>query len=396
MIKMKIYNLKKLIRFISIYGISRTTTKAMGRLQISLKIWKNKPGKNPVSIIGCGQFAYSTICYFLRGKNIYFQSCFDIDKNRAECLSKKYNFKDTTNSFESVLECPNNTVYIASNHCSHTEYATLLLKKNINVYIEKPISVNEEQLNKLLYTCANSRGKVFAGYNRPFSQAIIDFKNISRKKGNLNTDSPFTINCYISGHLIPKDHWYRDPKEGLRICGNVGHWLDLVINLFNWRGKYPDELKITISYSNTDDPDDNIAINIVSDKHDLISIVLSSRSEPFEGINENINIQCGNVTAKIDDFRKMILWIDDILIKKNYWPKDVGHKKAIMQPFGKIQRDWKEVELSTLIMLLIKDMVLCRESHKNISIIKASETISTMREGKYMPKEILGVYHNNN
>lgn len=380
---MKTYHFKKLLRYISIYGVSRTLTKAMGRLQISLRLWKMKRGRIQVSIIGCGQFAFSTICYFLRNKNVFFHSCFDIDKSRAICLSKKYNFIAAVNSFQSVLEAPNiHTIYIASNHYSHAEYAISVLKKNINAYIEKPIAVNEEQLSKLLYTVANSKGKAFAGYNRPFSQAIIDFKNEARKKGRINVDSPFTINCYISGHLIPKDHWYRDSKEGLRICGNVGHWLDLTINLFNWRGKYPDELKITISYSNVDEPDDNIAINIVSDYHDLVSIMLSSRSEPFEGINEIINIQYGNVIAKIDDFRKMVLWIDDILIKKNYWPKDVGHKSAIMQPFGKNQRDWKEVELSTLLMISIKDMVLCRENQKTFSIINAFKTISNMREGR--------------
>lgn len=382
---MKIYQFKKLIRFISIYGISRTLTKAMGRLQLSLKFWKWKSGKTQVSLIGCGQFAYSTICYFLNKKNVFFQSCFDIDKNRAICLSKKYNFKVAANSFQAVLEVPNtHTIYIASNHYTHTEYAIDVLKKNINAYIEKPISVNEEQLSKLLFTAANSQGKIFAGYNRPFSQAIIDFKNESSRKGCINIDSPFTINYYISGHLIANDHWYRDPKEGLRICGNVGHWLDLTINLLSWRGNLPDELNISVSYSNTDEPDDNIAITIVSDKNDLISIVLSSRSEPFEGINETINIQYGNVIAKIDDFRKMVLWIDDILIKKNYWPKDVGHKKSIMQPFIKIQRDWHEVELSTLLMLAIKDMVQKRDSYKVFSISKACEIIASMRDGTYL------------
>ena len=85
--------------------------------------------------------------------------------------------------------------------------------------------------------------------------------------------------------------------------------------------------------------------------------MLSSRTEPFEGINETINIQCDDVIAKIDDFRKLTIWKNDYFFKKKYFPKDVGHRKSVNQPWGKFKRDWHEVELSTLLMLHIKDMV---------------------------------------
>jgi len=385
------FQIKKVIRYCSIYGIDRTMTKLMGRLQINYNFGIKKRGKTAISIIGCGQFAFSTICFFLKkNRNINFYSCFDIHNKKAVCLAKKYHFKKIESSFLPMLNKKEyHIVYIASNHFTHSEYAIELLRKNIDIYVEKPISVNINQLNNLIYTLSNSCGKIYAGYNRPFSQAIIDFKNETSIKGLIDKDSPFTINYYISGHFINKDHWYRDPKEGLRICGNVGHWLDLTVNLFNWRGNYPDKIDITVSYSNINEPDDNIAITIVTDKNDLISIVLTSRSEPFEGINETINIQYGNVIAKIDDFRKMVLWIDDILIKRKYWPKDVGHKKTILQPFSKMQRDWNEVELSTLLMLEIKEMVQCRKIFKVFSINNAFEIIESMRKGTFKMKEKL-------
>lgn len=379
------YKISKLFRFISIYGPNRTLSKVLGRLQLSLSLPRKRKGKYAVSIIGCGQFAFSTICYFLRNYNkVYFDSCYDIDPKRAYCISKNYNFMHVADSVNAVIDRANlHTVYIASNHYSHSEYAINFLNQNVNVYIEKPISVDEVQLSKLLYSAAHSQAKVFAGYNRPFSQAVIDFKKKAENKGSISKVSPFTINCFISGHLISKDHWYRNPKEGLRVCGNIGHWLDLIIHFLNWRGPYPELLKIAISYSNDDEPDDNLSITITSDKNDLFTIVLSSRSEPFEGINETINIQIGNVTAKIDDFRKIVIWIDDYLFKKSYWPKDVGHKKAIRQPFNnKYCRDWHEVELSTLLMLSIKNMVVKKEIFGTYSINEASQIISAMRTGK--------------
>lgn len=375
--------IRKVLRFISIYGISRTLAKVIGRLRLNVSVSRRKHG-HPVGVIGCGQFAYSTICYFLNKSGIMFDSCFDIDGGQANSLAHRYKFKHVADSLATMLEQRDlHTVYIASNHYTHTDYAIKVLKRNLNTYIEKPISVDEEQLSRLLYAVAHSQGRVFAGYNRPFSGAIRDFKHLATGKGKINSEPPFTISCYISGHRIAEDHWYRDPKEGTRICGNLGHWIDLSIHLLNWRGPYPDILTIMVSYSNEKEPDDNIAVTIVSDKHDLISIVLSSRSEPFEGINETINIQLGNVIAKIDDFRRMAVWIDDILVKRRYWPKDVGHKEAVMQPFGSEQRDWHEVELSTLLMLSIKDMVQHRETTRRFSTDEATRTLWAMRNGSH-------------
>ena len=106
--------------------------------------------------------------------------------------------------------------------------------------------------------------------------------------------------------------------------------------------------------------------------------MLTSRCEPFEGINETINFQYDNTIAKIDDFRRMTIWQDEKLINKKYWPKDVGHHKAILQPFNvdKYKRDWSEVENSTLLMLFITDMVLNKETSKEFKFDKEWEKLN--------------------
>jgi len=92
--------------------------------------------------------------------------------------------------------------------------------------------------------------------------------------------------------------------------------------------------------------------------------MLSSRTEPFEGINETINLQHGEAIAKIDDFRRMSLWQGSRLLRRRYWPKDVGHRLAILQPFRQdAPRDWQEVLRSALLVLQITRMV--REGTRN-------------------------------
>jgi len=110
--------------------------------------------------------------------------------------------------------------------------------------------------------------------------------------------------------------------------------------------------------------------------------MLTSRSEPFEGINETINVQCKNIIAKIDDFRHMTIWKDHLIRKIKFWPKDVGHKKAILQPFSKeLIRDFYEIESSTLLMLKIKDMVLTSTTQANYNLLENySELLKRVKE----------------
>jgi predicted dehydrogenase len=366
----------KAIRFFSIYGFFRTLIKVSGRTRkkflkyffIKL-IWKKKAN---ISLIGCGQFGFTTISYFLYKFNgNHFLECFDIDLKNQKSTSDFWGYSSQDN----VLDLLNNPrcdyVYIASNHASHTDYAFKALQAGKTVYIEKPVSVNYDQFRRIFGLIKETpiyRHKVFIGYNRPFSPAIIRLNTFF--KGSM---LPITLNCFVIGHFIEKNHWYRNFEEGTRICGNVGHWIDLSINLLNTRGKIPEVFRISVSFSNVDEIDDNLAISIVTEFNDLITIVISSREEPFEGINESIQFQSGNIIAKIDDFRKIFIWDGRNKISSKFFPKDVGHLNAINQPFNGMKREFIEIEISTVIMLEIAEMVRNNESYRLVepnSIIK--------------------------
>jgi predicted dehydrogenase len=323
------------------------------------------------ALIGAGQFGTTTISYFLYAKfKNRFKYVYDIDKSRS---TKYVNIYPNTNQVEEIETILNDKdiryVFIASNHFSHTNYAIEFLTKGIDVYCEKPISVTFDQFDTLLDAIKKSNAAFYAGYNRPFSSAIETLKkSIS---GSKNIDGKFSLNCFVSAHDIPKDHWYRKEEEGTRICGNAGHWIDLMIHLFNIRGSIPKSYEVQIAYSDTKESDDNIVICITTPLGDLTSITITARSEPFEGINETINLQYDKVIVKIDDFRSVIIWDDDKLYRKKYRIKDVGHKRSVMQPFVSEKRDLNEVIASTELMLHIADMVKVAEKNKKIELFRS-------------------------
>jgi predicted dehydrogenase len=361
--KVRLIQLKKFLRYVHIYGLKRTVIKSFGRTRLKFpfsfflmptSIFKNKN----VAVIGCGQFAFSTIAYFVNSySNSRIFLAYDINNDPLESFSKFYAVKKCK-TIDSIWENDINLVYIASNHYTHTTYAIEALKRGVDVYIEKPISVNDSQLETLTNAIEKSKSRIFCGYNRPHSPAI--------KKLKLEMDdSPFSLNMFIVGHFLDENHWYRNKNEGTRVCGNLGHWLDLTIHLLNGSGIT--QLDVNIIYSDENTPDDNLQVILKSNRGDLISIMLTSRSEPFEGINENICFHQRDYQVVIDDFRMATFQRLDNKEVIKYRKKDVGHKNAILQPFESEYRNFDEVITSSRLMLKIKNMVQSNNKYQVFS-----------------------------
>ena len=363
--------LRKLMRFISIYGIGMTLFKVFGRLRLTRLGLHPRRGAN-IGVLGSGQYAFATIGFALyRHFGNRFVACFDINREHADSFARFYGIGEPARTAAELIVRPEvDYVYIASNHASHTDYALQVLAAGEIPYVEKPVSVDHEQFRRLVLGVRRCERPIYAGYNRPFSQAIRLLKGYCDLVAE-----PMTLSCFISGHRIGADHWYRQPQEGTRICGNVGHWLDLAVHMLSWVG-LPDQWKITLVFSDENARDDDMAIALTSDRGDLVTIVLTARSEPFEGINETINFQKGSVAAKIDDFRSMTVWKGETVKRHRFWPKDAGHRLAIIQPFFAQRREWHEVELSTLLMLYIKEMVVAGECCAEFSFAEEWERVS--------------------
>jgi len=374
----KIDAILKLSRFVRLYGLQRAIFKAAGRARISFPLVWRKSLDSDISLIGCGQFGFSTLGFFLCkrfGRRLRW--CYDPEKGKAISLKNILGVKGCASSAEEgILDPATKYVYIASNHASHTDYAIQALEAGKTVYVEKPVAVSFSQLNSLAFAVEKSNVKAYAGYNRPFSKFVRKLKSqLSRPVGGLS------LSCFVSGHVIESEHWYRDPNEGTRICGNAGHWIDLFIHMLAWRGELPDSCSIQMLSADFSEIDDNFVLSIATDRSDIFSLMLTARSEPFEGINETINFQWNETIAKINDFRRMTVWQNSCRKHFRSWPKDVGHQSASLQPFSGRERDWNEILVSSLMMLHVAEMVRNGEHALEISLRKELEML---RNGEYM------------
>jgi predicted dehydrogenase len=331
-----IFKIKKVLRYIKLYGICRTMIKVRGQYHMNRtfntlpKSTKDMSKRHKIGIIGCGNYSFSNIAYYLNKKdrNII-AGCMDIDINRAASLAQYYKVPFFSDKAEDLLTLENlKIVYIASNHASHAEYAIQCLEKGLDVYVEKPHVVSENQLYRLVNAVKESNNRIYLGFNRSGSKfGKIITHNLHKESG------AGMYNWFVSGHRIDPDHWYFKPEEGGRVLGNLCHWTDFLLKLVPSEKAFPIEI-VPVSYEKKDA---DIAVTYKFNEGTIGVITFSAKGHTFEGVGEKFNAHKGDCLISLDNFK--ILSIDILDKSKTYrsFYRDQGHKDNIIKPLKKYE-----------------------------------------------------------
>lgn len=331
-----LFKTQKVIRYARIYGLSRTSAKIRGEFHLKAEQgfdglrWPNPAcGNNDVpgrcvAIIGCGKFSFSNIAYSLKRINPDFlRVTYDIQKYRARSLCRSYGGSYVVSDWKEILGDPQvKVVYIASNHASHADYAIACIESGKDVHIEKPHVVSLQQLDRLLDAMRRFPwSKVFLGFNRPKSHLFMELQAVlDRQPG------PLMINWFIVGHKIPDDHWYYDEKEGGRVLGNLSHWTDMTLHLVSIERAFP----CTIIPASPGDSKSSFVVTFIFADGSCASITFSAMGEVYEGVREVLNVQKGDVIAKLTDFQSLAYEVNDKKASRTLRYRDHGHEANIV------------------------------------------------------------------
>ena len=97
------------------------------------------------------------------------------------------------------------------------------LESGKHVFVEKPLCVNEQELDAISRLYARSDRILCAGFNRrfsPFARQCRDFFSTGR--------GPLSFLYRVNAGRLPEGHWVQDPEQGHgRVIGEVCHFVDL-------------------------------------------------------------------------------------------------------------------------------------------------------------------------
>ena len=178
-----------------------------------------------LGVIGAGGYVPAMLLPHFKTEGVDFRSIATATGISAHDVGKRFGFAVAESSADEVLNDNDiNLIVIGTRHDSHAELARKALERNKNVFVEKPLALDDDELDQVLHAASTSTGRLMVGFNRRFSPLAQRAKDFFDGR-----ESPLSIVYRVNAGRIPKEHWTQDPNEGGgRIVGEVCHFVDLM------------------------------------------------------------------------------------------------------------------------------------------------------------------------
>jgi predicted dehydrogenase len=324
--------------------------------------------KVSIGVIGAGLF----------GKALLIPKLAKIDNVRLNTLStssganayhtaKKYGFENCTTDYKTILKNEDiNSVIILTPHSLHAKMVIESLQSGKNVFVEKPLCINEEELENITqaYNVLNNIPFLMVGYNRRFSPHSNKISEYLAKRKD-----PVMINYRINAGYIPPEHWVHSEEEGgSRIIGEICHFVDLMMYFTN---SLPVQVYAErVSGNNrTVVNDDNVSI-IIKFKDGSVGNIFYSASGDKAFSRERVEIYCEGKTFIIEDFKNSYYWLGSRTKKFKTLNQEMGYKEELTHFVNVITGKespkirYEEIYYSTLCIFKINESLYKREAIK--------------------------------
>lgn len=178
-----------------------------------------------LGVIGAGGYVPAMLLPHFKTEGVDFRSIATASGISAHDVGKRFGFAQAVSSAEEVLDDASvSLVVIGTRNATHAELACGALARNKHVFVEKPLALNDEQLESVLEAARNSPAKLMVGFNRRFAPLTQRAKEFFK-----NVDAPLSILYRVNAGRIPGEHWMQNADEGGgRIIGEGCHFIDLI------------------------------------------------------------------------------------------------------------------------------------------------------------------------
>ena len=183
-------------------------------------------GQTVVGVIGAGGFAKGILLPALAKTPIRLAYLADLNAVAAKHCAAKFGIEQAITNYKMILDDPAvNTVFVLVGHHLHARFVIEALEAGKNVFVEKPLAMNEDQLCKVEKAFEKAKGQqLMLGFNRRFSPHTVKIKELLTGRSE-----PLCMSMTVNGGIIPADHWTQDPERGGgRIIGEGCHFIDLL------------------------------------------------------------------------------------------------------------------------------------------------------------------------
>ncbi len=178
-----------------------------------------------LGVIGAGGYVPAMLLPHFKTEGVELRAIMTASGISAHDVGKRFGFANAVSSADEVLDDAGvNLIVVGTRHDLHAELARKALERNKHVFVEKPLALDDEQLDAVLEAAGSSTGRLMVGFNRRFSPLAQRAKEFFDGR-----DTPLSMLYRVNAGHIPKEHWTQNADEGGgRIVGEVCHFIDLM------------------------------------------------------------------------------------------------------------------------------------------------------------------------
>ena len=216
--------------------------------------------KGVIGIIGAGNFTSATLLPNLKKIDASIKYIASSGGLSSTTMAKQHKIETSTTDYQEILKDEDvDVIMITTKHNSHAKMVIQSLNAGKHVFVEKPLALNENELNNIIDIYNKQEKSISVGFNRRFAPFA---KEMKKALGKANV--PINIIATMNAGYIPADVWVHDMEiGGGRIIGEACHFIDLctfftgskvIAVCMNSMGKNPqentDNATILLKYEN--------------------------------------------------------------------------------------------------------------------------------------------------
>ena len=295
--------------------------------ELELNPFVPSAGSEPVvGFIGAGNYAARVLIPAFKEAGTKLHTLSTSGGLNSVIHGSKNEFHKASTDTDAMLENSEiNTVAVVTQHNSHARFVSKALNQGKNVFVEKPLAINLEQLEEVResYNAQIEAGKgarLMVGFNRRFAPQVKKMKELLSA-----VSEPKAFIMTINAGSIPADHWTQDNEVGGgRIIGEACHFVDLMLFLAG------SEI-VSVHARRMGDTD---AVDVTADK---AAITLGFADGSLGTIHyyangaasfpkERVEAFAAGKVLQLDNFRKLKGFGWKGFNKMNLWQQDKGQK----------------------------------------------------------------------
>ncbi len=187
----------------------------------------SKPTRNKlnVAVIGAGGFAKGMHLPNLQTlSNLYHvRAIVSSTGSNAKGVAQQFSADYASSDYADVLKDPDvDVVLISTRHHLHAQQAEAAARAGKAIFLEKPMALNEAELDSLAATLAETGVPFMVGFNRRFSPAAQRARTILQGR-----QGPLIMVYRVNAGYLAPTHWTQGTEGGGRMIGEACHMFDL-------------------------------------------------------------------------------------------------------------------------------------------------------------------------